>query len=86
MATFRYKVVKTIQVRQFEPLTIEAEYTADGVNSVASREKLAAAVEEFVAKHIQEQKAFYLNETTRNAEDAYNSLKAAARENRGIKK
>lgn len=51
MATFRYKVQRTVQVKQFEPVIIEAELTAE-VKSDAAREAIAIKVEDFVEEHI----------------------------------
>lgn len=56
---FRYKVSKTVQVKQFEPLVIEAEYSTDKNLTVEAWNKVADRVEDFVVERLKEQIANY---------------------------
>lgn len=56
---FRYKVTKTIQIRQFEPLVIEAEYSTDKALTHEGWIKAANRVENFVMTRIIEQMKDY---------------------------
>lgn len=59
--TFRYKVTKMVQVKQFEPLTIEAEYATEKALSEEGWKKVANRVESFVLERLKEQVATYKN-------------------------
>ena len=52
---FRYKVTKTVQIRQFEPLVIEAEYQSENATSQESWQKIADRVEKFVLAQLKKQ-------------------------------
>lgn len=56
---FRYKVTKTVQIRQFEPLVIEAEYSTDKALSQEGWIKAANRVENFVMERLIEQMKDY---------------------------
>lgn len=56
---FRYKVSKTLQVKQFEPLTVEAEYTSEEAKTNEEMEELANKVETFVRKRIVKEVKWY---------------------------
>lgn len=58
---FRYKVTKTVQIKQFEPLTIEAEYATEKALSEEGWKKVANRVESFVLDRLKEQVAVYKN-------------------------
>lgn len=66
---FRYKVSKTVQVKQFEPLVIEAEYSTDKVVSTANWDKVAAKVEAFVKDRIDRQVYEYRNSLNKKQKD-----------------
>ena len=77
---FRYKVTKTVQVRQFEPLTVEAEYSTDKALSLEGWSKAASRVEKFVKARLLEQlkeyKAIAAGKTTSYEEaDPWDSVK-----------
>lgn len=57
--TFRYKVSKTLQVKQFEPLTIEAEFTSEEAKTTEDWEELAQKVETFVRKRLIKESKWY---------------------------
>lgn len=52
---FRYKVTKTVQIRQYEPLSIEAEYSTDKNLTQEAWNKAAERVEKFVQDRLKEQ-------------------------------
>ena len=56
---FRYKVTKTVQIRQFEPLVIEAEYSTDKVLTQEGWAKVANRIENFVMDRLIEQMKEY---------------------------
>lgn len=57
--TFRYKVSKTLQVKQFEPLTIEAEFTSEEAKTDEEMAELAEKVETFVRKRLAKETKWY---------------------------
>lgn len=57
--SFHYKVSKTLQVKQFEPLTVEAEYTSEEVKTDEEMEELANKVETFVRKRLVKEAKWY---------------------------
>lgn len=56
---FRYKVTKTVQIRQFEPLIVEAEYQSEKATSEESWQKIADRVEKFVLAQLKQQVRVY---------------------------
>lgn len=56
---FRYKVSKTLQVKQFEPLIVEAEFTSEKAEDVKDWEELAEKVETFVRKRLIKESKWY---------------------------
>lgn len=56
---FRYKVSKTLQVKQFEPITVEAEYTSEEAKTDEEMEELANKVETFVRKRLVKETKWY---------------------------
>lgn len=56
---FRFKVTKTVQIRQFEPLVIEAEYQSEKAVSEESWQKIADRVEKFVLAQLKQQVRTY---------------------------
>ena len=56
---FRYKVTKMVQVKQYEPLTVEAEYSTDKSLSLEGWNKVADRVESFVMERLKEQVSTY---------------------------
>lgn len=57
--SFRYKVTKTVQIRQFEPLVIEVEYSTDKALTREGWIKAANRVENFVMERLIEQMKDY---------------------------
>lgn len=56
---FRYKVSKTLQVKQFEPLTVEAEFISEEAKTAEDWEELAEKVEMFVRKRLIKESKWY---------------------------
>ncbi len=57
--SFRFKVTKTIQVKQFEPLTIEAEYTVENADTEEQWNKVAERLENFVRARLAKELRIY---------------------------
>ena len=58
--TFRYKVSKTLQTKQYEPLTVEAEFTSEEAKTAEDWEELAQKVENFVRKRLIKESKWYV--------------------------